>query len=98
MGIQKERAAHTILVDCMSQYDQAAQGKGSWTDVATMCQAGYEKFSGTKVAPYILAVQVDALLAEQKQSRGTGKTHAYAFTNWCRFATLSIVFIKIIIS
>jgi len=67
MGIQKEQAAHTILADCMNQFDQASQGKASWTDVATMCQAGYEKFKNTKVAPYIQAVQVDALLAEQKQ-------------------------------
>lgn len=67
MGIQKEQAAYTILADCMTQFEQASQGKASWADVATMCQAGYEKFKDTKVAPYIIAIQVDALLAEQKQ-------------------------------
>lgn len=64
---QKEQAAHTILTDCMTQYDQAAQGKASWADVVAMCQAGYEKFNATKVSPYIVAVQVDALLAQQKK-------------------------------
>jgi hypothetical protein len=66
-GVQKEQAANTVLGDCMSQFDQAAQGKASFADVATMCQAGYEKFKNTKVAPYMLAIQVDALLGEQKQ-------------------------------
>lgn len=65
--IQKEQAAHTILEDCLAQADEAAQGKAEWVDVAAMCHAGYEKFSKTKVAPYILAVEVDALLADQKQ-------------------------------
>lgn len=66
-GVQKEQAANTVLGDCMSQFDQAAQGKANFADVAIMCQAGYEKFKNTKVAPYMLAIQADALLAEQKQ-------------------------------
>ena len=56
--IQKEQAAHTILADCLAQSDEAAQGKAQWADVAAMCHAGYEKFSKTKVAPYILAVKL----------------------------------------
>ena len=32
-----------------------------------MAHAGYEKFSATKVAPYILSVEVDALLAQDKK-------------------------------
>jgi hypothetical protein len=67
-NIQKEQAAHTILTDCMAQYDQAVQGKAKWDDVIAMCQAGYEKFSSTKVALYIRAIQVDALLAQQRKS------------------------------
>lgn len=66
-AIQKEQEAHTILVDCLEQADEAAQGKVQWADVAAMCQAGYDKFASTKVAPYILAIQVDALIAQQKQ-------------------------------
>lgn len=64
---QKEQAATTILADCLSQYEQASQGRAQWQDVATMAHAGYEKFSSTNVAPYILAVEVDALLAQDKK-------------------------------
>ncbi len=66
-AVQKEQAATTILADCLSQYEQAAQGKAQWGDVVTMAHAGYEKFSATKVAPYILSVEVDALLAQDKK-------------------------------
>lgn len=70
---QKEEAAHTILVDCFAEYEQALQGKAQWADVAKMCQAGYEKFSHTKVAPYILGVEVDALLADHKSQEALEK-------------------------
>ena len=56
-----------------SQYEQAAQGKAQWADVVTMAHAGYEKFSSTKVAPYILAVEVDALLAQDKKQEALDK-------------------------
>lgn len=64
---KKEEAAVTILADCLAQYDQASQGKTQWADVEQMCHAGYQKFSATKTANYILAVEVDALLAQDKQ-------------------------------
>jgi hypothetical protein len=66
-SVQKEQAATTILADCLSQYEQAAQGKAQWADVVTMAHAGYDKFSNTKVAPYILSVEVDGLLAQDKK-------------------------------
>ncbi len=72
-AILKEQEAHTVLVDCLAQADEAAQGKVQWADVAAMCQAGYEKFGSTKVAPYILAVQVDALLGQEKQQEALEK-------------------------
>lgn len=62
-----EQAAHTILVDVLEQYEQASQGKASWDDVIAMAQAGYDKYSATKTAPYILSVQIDALLAQDKK-------------------------------
>jgi len=71
--LQKEDSAHTILVDCLTQYEEAAQGKSQWSNVIAMCQAGYEKYTTTKVAPYILAVEVDALLADQKQAQALEK-------------------------
>ncbi len=70
---QKEQAATTILADCLSQYEQAAQGRSQWQDVVTMAHAGYEKFSGTQVAPYILGVEVDALLAQDKKQEALEK-------------------------
>ena len=70
---QKEQAAHTILHDCLSEYEGAQQGKANWADVAAMCQAGYEKFKGTAIAPYILAVAIDCLLADQKQPEALEK-------------------------
>lgn len=71
--LQKEEAAHTILVDCLAQYEEAAQGRSSWSNVISMCQAGYDKYGSTKVAPYIVAIQVDALLADQKQQEALEK-------------------------
>jgi hypothetical protein len=66
-SVQKEQAATTILADCLSQYEQAVQGKAQWADVVTMAHAGYNKFSNTKVAPYILSVEIDGLLAQDKK-------------------------------
>lgn len=71
--LQKEEAAHTILVDCLAQYEEAAQGRSGWSNVIAMCQAGYDKYRSTKVAPYIVAIQVDALLADQKQHEALEK-------------------------
>lgn len=71
--LQKEEAAHTILVDCLAQYEEAAQGRSAWSNVNAMCQAGYEKYRATKIAPYIVAIQVDALLADQKQQEALEK-------------------------
>lgn len=65
--IKQEQAAYAILSDCLAEYDQAASGASEWKDVSAMCQAGYEKYSNTKAAPYILDVQVDALLAQDKK-------------------------------
>ncbi len=66
--VSQEEAAHTILTDCFTEYEQALQGKAQWADVALMCRAGYEKFSRTNIAPYMLAIEVDALLAQQKNT------------------------------
>ena len=63
---QKEEQAHTILVDCFHEYEQALHGKSKWEDVANMCQAGYEKYSSTKAGSYIYSVLVDALIAQQQ--------------------------------
>lgn len=65
--IKHEEAAYAILTDCLTEYDQAAAGASEWKDVSDMCQAGYEKYSDTKVAPYILDIQADALLAQDKK-------------------------------
>jgi tetratricopeptide (TPR) repeat protein len=72
-SMNKEQAATTILADCLSQYEQAEQGKAQWADVVTMAHAGYEKFSKTNVAPYILAIEIDALLAQEKNNEALEK-------------------------
>lgn len=66
-AIKQEEAAYAVLSDCLAEYDQAAAGASEWKDVSAMCQAGYEKYSNTKVAPYILDIQADALLAQDKK-------------------------------
>lgn len=73
LTIQKEEAAQSVLADCFAEYENAAQKKGQWADVARMCKIGYEKYSSTKVAPYILAVEIDALLMEQKHDEALAK-------------------------
>ena len=65
--IKQEEAAFAVLSECLAEYDQAATGASEWKDVSAMCQAGYEKYGNTKVAPYILDIQVDALLAQDKK-------------------------------
>ncbi len=72
----QEEAAHTVLFDCLAQYEQALQNKAQWSDVAAMCQAGYEKYSSTAVAPYLLAVEVDALLAQDQNQAALEKLDA----------------------
>lgn len=72
-AIKQEQLAHTILGDVLAQYDQAAQGKASWDDVITMAHAGYQKFSTTSVAPYILSVEIDALLTQDKKQEAVEK-------------------------
>lgn len=64
---KQEEAAYAVLSDCLAEYDQAASGASEWKDVSAMCQSGYEKYGNTKVAPYILDIQVDALLAQDKK-------------------------------
>lgn len=65
--VKHEQAAYEILSDCLAEYDQAAVGASEWKDVSAMCQAGYEKYSDTNAAPYILDIQADALLAQDKK-------------------------------
>lgn len=63
---QNEQRAHTILNDCYEQYEQALQGKANWVDVTAMAHAGYATFRNTKVGPYLLAIEIDALLQQQE--------------------------------
>lgn len=62
-----EQAAYAVLSDCLAEYDQAAAGASEWKDVSALCHAGYEKYRDTKVAPYILDIEADALLAQDKK-------------------------------
>lgn len=62
-----EAAAYEVLADCMNEYEQAVAGAREWHDVSAMCEAGYQKYHKTKAAPYLLDIQVDALLAQDKK-------------------------------
>lgn len=62
----REEEAHTVLFDCLAQYEQALHRKAEWDDVIAMSRAGYEKYEKTAIAPYLLAIEVDALLAKQE--------------------------------
>lgn len=66
-SVNQEEAAFTILHDCLTQYVQAKDGKAQWTDVAQMCDMGYQKYKSTKSAEYIRLIQVNALLAQNQQ-------------------------------
>lgn len=70
---QQEEQAYAVLADCLAEYEQASAGASDWKDVTDMCQAGYQKHSTSKVAPYILDIEVDALLAQDKKEEAVEK-------------------------
>jgi predicted negative regulator of RcsB-dependent stress response len=73
---QHEQQAHTVLHDCYEQYEQALQGKANWADVTAMVCAGHKKFRNTRIGPYLLAIEIDALLQQQKLSEASEKLSA----------------------
>lgn len=64
---QSEHESFKIFNDCMREYERAIEGKAEWKDVDAMCSNGYQRNASSAVAPYILAIRIDALLAQQKQ-------------------------------
>lgn len=65
---QKEQEAYTIFNECLAMYENAIENKSTWPEVDAMCANGYERFKSTSMGAYILAIRVDALLAQQKNS------------------------------
>jgi len=65
---QKDQEAYVIFNECLVAYEKASENKSTWSEVDAMCKNGYERFSSSSLAPFILAIRVDALLAQQKQS------------------------------
>jgi hypothetical protein len=65
---QKEQEAYTIFNECLAAYEKATENKSTWQEVDAMCANGYERFKSTSMGAYILAIRVDALLAQQKNA------------------------------
>lgn len=63
----RDQRAQKIFATAMQEYDQNAQLKNpQWDDVALLFKLGYEQNSSSKMAPYFLMKQADALLQDGK--------------------------------
>lgn len=63
----QEQRAHKILADCMHEYDKAVSGVQDWSSVEQAFTLGYEKHSGSSLAPYFLAYKADVLIKQNKK-------------------------------
>jgi len=63
---QGEQAAQVVFADCMNQLAQAQEGTEPWSSVEQFFKMGYEQHSGSKLAPYFLAYQAEALIKQNK--------------------------------
>lgn len=63
---QKEGAAQIIFAECIAEFDRAQKDPAVWPDVEIAARAGYKRHSGTALAPYFLALQAQALVAQDK--------------------------------
>lgn len=67
----QEKQAQKILSECIEQFERASYpgSMGSlWPSVEMACQLGYEQHSSSSLAPYFLAYEADALLAQKKDN------------------------------
>jgi predicted negative regulator of RcsB-dependent stress response len=56
----QEEQAHVALTETLQQLDRAFTAQTTWSDVALAAQTGYQRFSGTSLAPYFLLVKAEA--------------------------------------
>jgi len=64
----RETTAQKVLSECLEEYERAAGGMGSWSDVQMAFEMGYEQNSGSTLAPYFLAYKADALYEQDKKN------------------------------
>jgi hypothetical protein len=66
--VYKNQEAQKILSVCLEEYARAMNGAiDSWPTVEMSCQLGYEQHKNADVAPYFLALHVEALLHQGKK-------------------------------
>lgn len=61
----KDQEAFKVFNECLAESEKAVEGRASWQEVDAMCQKGYERYKSTGIAPYIVAIRIEALLAQQ---------------------------------
>ncbi|MFZ5954392.1 MAG: hypothetical protein ACOYT8_04830 [Candidatus Dependentiae bacterium] len=66
--LSQVQAAQKVLSSCLAEYEKVRAGGSlaQWQTLDAMCSAGYEKHKNSPVAPYFLAIQADAFLAQGK--------------------------------
>lgn len=64
--VSQTQAAQKVLSSCLAEYEKVRNNgtPTQWQTLQTMCSVGYEKHKNSSVAPYFLAIQADALLAQ----------------------------------
>lgn len=66
---QKDKEAQKTLASCIELYDQAigaTETSVPWSTVETACKRAYDEYSNSKLAPYFLAYQAEALVKQNK--------------------------------
>jgi tetratricopeptide (TPR) repeat protein len=62
----KNQEALKVFNDCLAEYEKAVEGKASWAEVDTLCENGFNRYRSSTISPYLLAIRIDSLLAQQK--------------------------------
>lgn len=65
-AVSQTQAAQKVLSSCLAEFEKVRAGgtPTQWQTLQTMCSVGYEKHKSSSLAPYFLAIQADALLAQ----------------------------------
>jgi len=63
---RKESSAQKVFAECMQELHNAKDGKGLWSDVELAFDLGYQQNTGSRLAPYFLALKAEALQQQGK--------------------------------
>ncbi len=64
----QEEAAQIAFVTCIEEFNNAQHNPASWPTVALAAVTGYRQHSGSSLAPYFLALEVQSLIGQGKLS------------------------------